>query len=193
MRSAKLSRTTGETEITMTLTLDSGEGRLSGSTGIGFFDHMLNSFCTHGCFNLALEMQGDLFVDGHHTVEDVGIVLGQLFAEILGDKRGIARFGDSLVPMDESLARAVVDISGRPYLVFDADPTAPMVGAYDTQLTKEFFRALAYNMGATLHLSLLYGDNEHHRCEALFKAAARAISQASKITGETVLSTKGVL
>lgn len=193
MRSATISRKTGETDIALTLTLDGGVGGLSGSTGIGFFDHMLNTFCVHGSFGLKLEVLGDLFVDGHHTVEDTGIALGQAFAEILGDKKGIARFGESTVPMDESLARAVVDISGRPYLVFDATPAAPMVGEYDTQLTREFFRALAFNMGATLHLSVLYGDNEHHRCEALFKAAARALAQACRLAGDTVLSAKGVL
>ncbi len=194
MRKAEMTRQTKETDIKMALTLDkAGKSGLIGSTGIGFFDHMLNSFCVHGGMILELTMTGDLQVDGHHTVEDVGIVLGQLFAEILGDKGGIARFGEANVPMDESLAFCAVDISGRPYLVFNADFIAPMIGDYDTQLTKEFFRALAFNMGATLHLQVKYGDNDHHKTEALYKAAARAFAAAVKPAEGGVLSAKGVL
>lgn len=190
---AEITRTTKETDIKMSLEKNADECIFSGTTGIGFFDHMLNSFCVHGRFRITAEMRTDLAVDGHHTVEDTGIVLGSLFSEILGGKGGIARFGESTVPMDEALARAVIDISGRPYLVFDAYPTAPMIGDYDAQLTREFFRALAFGMGATLHLSVLYGDNEHHRTEALYKAAARAISAAMSKTDGGVLSAKGSL
>lgn len=191
---AELIRNTKETQITMSLELDHlGSGWLEGSTGIGFFDHMLNSFCVHGGFYIKLNMHGDLEVDSHHTIEDVGIVLGTLFANVLADKSGIARFGEAHVPMDESLVFSAVDISGRPYLVYDVPSTAPMLGAYDTQMTKEFFRALAFNMGATLHIKLIYGENEHHITEAVYKSAARAISSALKITDNGILSTKGIL
>jgi imidazoleglycerol-phosphate dehydratase len=194
MRKAEKIRNTKETQIKMTLELDRRfYGGLTGTTGIGFFDHMLNSFCVHGGFALILEMTGDIYVDGHHTVEDVGIVLGTLFADILGDRSGIRRYGEAHVPMDESLAFAAADISGRPYLVFNGEVNTPAIGAYDTQLTKEFFRALAYNMGATLHIKLLYGENAHHMTEAMFKSAARALSAAAEPTDGGVLSAKGVL
>lgn len=194
MRKAEKIRNTKETQINMSLELDRiYNGGLHGGTGIGFFDHMLNSFCVHGGFGMTLEMTGDIFVDAHHTVEDVGIVLGTLFAEILGDRFGIRRFGEAHVPMDESLAFAAVDISGRPYLVFDGDVHVQYLGTYDTQLTKEFFRALAFNMNATLHIKLLYGENAHHITEAIFKAAARALSAASEKTNGGILSAKGIL
>ncbi|MBR5453185.1 MAG: imidazoleglycerol-phosphate dehydratase HisB [Clostridia bacterium] len=193
MKEAFIERNTKETEIKMTLRTGCGAGALKGSTGIGFFDHMLNSFCVHGSFEIELDMKGDLFVDSHHTVEDVGIVLGKLFAEIAGDKKGIARFGQSYVPMDESLALAVVDFCGRPYLVFNAEFSSPIVGSYDTQLTVEFFRALAFNMGATLHINLMYGANDHHKIEAIFKAAARSISASLCENGGAILSAKGSL
>jgi imidazoleglycerol-phosphate dehydratase len=193
MRRAEKSRITKETHIKMTLELDCRCGGLHGTSGIGFFDHMLNSFCVHGGFSVTLEMTGDINVDGHHTVEDTGIVLGTLFSDIFGDRSGIRRYGEAHIPMDESLAFAAADISGRPYIVFDGDVNAASVGGYDTQLTKEFFRALAYNMNATLHIKLLYGDNAHHMTEAMYKAAARAISQASEYTGGGILSAKGVL
>ena len=186
-------RNTKETQIDMALSIRTKEKGLQGSTGIGFFDHMLNSFCIHGGFAIKLDMQGDLHVDGHHTVEDVGIVLGMLFKEALGDKGGIKRFGHAYVPMDESLAFSAVDISGRPYLVYDVPVTAPMIGDYDAQLTVEFMRALAYNMGATLHVKLEYGINEHHITEAVYKAVARALSQAIEETDGEILSAKGVL
>ena len=186
-------RNTKETKIDMTLSVYGEEKGLQGSTGIGFFDHMLNSFCIHGGFAIKLNMQGDLNVDGHHTVEDVGIVLGTLFKEVLGDKGGIKRFGHAYVPMDEALAFCAVDISGRPYLVYNVPVTAPMIGDYDAQLTVEFMRALAYNMGATLHVNLEYGLNEHHITEAVFKAVARALSQAMEKNGGEILSAKGVL
>ncbi len=194
VRAAALDRRTLETQIQMSLELDRrGSGGLSGSTGIGFFDHMLNSFAVHGGFLITLSMKGDLDVDAHHSVEDVGIVLGKLFAETLGDRSGIARFGMSYVPMDEALARSVIDICGRPYLVFDAAFKNQSVGAFDNCLTVEFFRALAVNMGATLHIKLEYAENDHHAIEAIFKSAARAISQAAEITGGGALSAKGSL
>ena len=193
MRTAEKDRKTRETDIKMSLTLDAEKGGLSGSSGIGFFDHMLNSFCVHGGFNISLEMKGDLHVDGHHSVEDTGIVLGSLFSEILKDKGGIKRFGFSYVPMDESLAFAAIDISGRPFLAYNVPLTAAMVGDYDAQLTEEFMRALAVNMGATLHVKLEYGVNEHHITEAVFKAVARAIREAVTPNAGGVLSAKGVL
>lgn len=193
MKEAFIERNTKETQIKMTLRTGSAVGGLKGSTGIGFFDHMLNSFCVHGSFEIELDMKGDLFVDSHHTVEDVGIVLGKLFAEIAGDKKGIARFGQSYVPMDESLALAVIDFCGRPFLVFNAEFSSPFVGSYDTQLTLEFFRALAFNMGATLHINLMYGSNDHHKTEAIFKAVARSISASLCETGGAILSAKGSL
>lgn len=193
MRTAEKIRTTRETDIKMSLTLDGENGGLTGSSGIGFFDHMLNSFCVHGGFKIELQMKGDLNVDGHHSVEDVGIVLGSLFSEALGDKSGIKRFGSAYVPMDEALAFAVVDISGRPYLKYNVPVTAPMIGDYDAQLTEEFMRALAVNMGATLHIRLEYGINEHHITEAVYKAVARALREAVTLGGGGVLSAKGVL
>ena len=193
MRTAEKDRKTRETDIKMSLTLDAEKGGLNGSSGIGFFDHMLNSFCVHGGFNVSLEMKGDLHVDGHHSVEDAGIVLGSLFAEILKDKGGIKRFGFSYVPMDESLAFAAIDISGRPFLAYNVPLTAATVGDYDAQLTEEFMRALAVNMGATLHVRLEYGVNEHHITEAVFKAVARAIREAVTPNAGGILSAKGVL
>ena len=194
MREAQINRVTRETSIAMRLALvGAGKGGFIGSSGIGFFDHMLNSFALHGGFEISADIEGDLYVDGHHSVEDTGIVLGKLFEKVLGDRHGIARFGSAYVPMDESLAFAAVDISGRPYLVFNAAFSAPAIGGYDTQLTLEFFRALAFNMGATLHLRLEYGGNAHHETEALFKAAARAIGAAIATTGAGILSTKGTL
>ncbi len=193
MKEAFIERNTKETQIKMILRTGSAVGGLKGSTGVGFFDHMLNSFCVHGSFEIEIDMKGDLFVDSHHTVEDVGIVLGKLFAEIAGDKKGIARFGQSYVPMDESLALAVIDFCGRPFLVFNAEFSSPFVGSYDTQLTLEFFRALAFNMGATLHINLMYGSNDHHKTEAIFKAVARSISASLCETGGAILSAKGSL
>lgn len=194
MRTAILSRKTKETDIKMSLTLDKlGCGKLEGGSGIGFFDHMLNSFCVHGGYLIELEMLGDLGVDGHHSVEDVGIVLGKLFAEVLGDRANIRRFGESFLPMDEALAFCAVDISGRPYLYYDVPVTSPFIGDYDAQLTEEFMRALAVNMGATLHIKLEHGSNEHHITEAVFKAVARAIGEAVTPFGNGVLSAKGTL
>jgi len=194
MRRAELERNTLETKIKMSLEIGNiGSGSFKGSSGIGFFDHMLNSFCVHGGFNVVLDAEGDLHVDGHHTVEDVGIVLGKLFCEALADKKGIRRFADCYLPMDESLVLSAVDISGRPFLVYDVPVTAPMIGNYDAQLTVEFFRALAFNAGFTLHIKMMYGQNEHHITEAVYKSAARAIAAACEITGNAVPSAKGTL
>lgn len=192
MRRAEISRETRETKIQLSLCLEGGEREID--TGIGFFDHMLNSFAVHGGFGLTVHCRGDLQVDGHHTVEDVGIVLGQALAQALGDKRGIARFGSAYVPMDEALGFCALDCSGRPFLVSDAPMPQPVCGQYDTCLTVEFMRALAVNGGLTLHLRSLYGDNAHHITEALFKALARALRQAVAMTeNNEVLSAKGVL
>lgn len=191
MRTAKESRTTKETSIKAVLDLDGG--KVSVNTGIGFFDHMLNAFATHGGFGLELEVKGDLHVDGHHTVEDAGIVLGKAFGSALGYKSGIARFGSFFVPMDETLAFASVDVSGRPFLVFDAEFPEERCGAYDTCLTEEFFRAFAFNAGITLHMKIEYGNNSHHMIEALFKSTAHALRTAVKPYVDGVLSTKGVL
>lgn len=194
VRSATLKRETRETGIEMTLVITGKSGKLTGTTGIGFFDHMLNSFCVHGGFEITLDVRGDLYVDAHHTVEDTGIVLGMLFGKILGGKKGIKRYGFGVVPMDEALAQAVADISGRPYLVFNCIQTASRTGDYDTQLTEEFMRALAFNMGATLHIKAEYGVNQHHITEAIYKAVARAVREATEQTGDdSVLSAKGVL
>ena len=191
VRQATICRETKETQIALHLNLDGGERKIE--TGIGFFDHMLNSFAVHSGFGLILKCTGDLEVDGHHTVEDVGIVLGQALARILGDRAGIARFGSAYVPMDEALGFCALDISGRPYLVFDAPMPQPMCGQYDTCLTVEFMRAFTTNAGITLHLKSMYGDNAHHITEALYKALARALKEAVRETGGEVLSAKGVL
>ena len=191
IRQATICRETKETQIALHLNLEGGERKIE--TGIGFFDHMLGSFAVHGGVGLILKCTGDLEVDGHHTVEDVGIALGQAVARILGDRAGIARFGSSYVPMDEALGFCALDISGRPYLVYDAPMPQPMCGQYDTCLTVEFMRAFATHAGITLHLKSMYGDNAHHITEALYKALARALRQAVTETGGEVLSAKGVL
>ena len=192
MRTSEITRKTKETDITLKLCLDGGEVKID--TGIGFFDHMLNSFATHGGFGLEISAKGDLEVDGHHTVEDVGIVLGKAFNEALGDKASIERFGSFYVPMDEALAFASVDVSGRPFLVFDAEFPQAVCGDYDCSLTVEFMRALAYNAQITLHIKSVYGDNSHHITEAVFKAAAHALKAAvAQNNSGKPLSTKGVL
>ena len=162
-------------------------------TGIGFFDHMLTAFGVHSGIDMQVNCTGDLNVDGHHTVEDVGIVLGQAFAKALGDKGGIARYGSAYVPMDEALSFCALDISGRPFLAFSADFTDFRCGEFDTCLTEEFFRAFAMNSGITLHIREEYGKNDHHIIEAMFKAVAHALKDAMTVTGGGVLSTKGVL
>lgn len=192
MRTAEQSRETRETQISVRLSLDAGETKIR--TGIGFFDHMLQAFATHGGFGLQVQVQGDLFVDGHHTVEDTGIVLGRAFRQALGDRSGIARFGSFYVPMDETLAFAAVDVSGRPFLVFQAEFPQQVVGAYDACLTEEFFRAFAMNAELTLHTRVEYGNNSHHMIEAMFKAVAHALRlAAAETTPGQVLSTKGSL
>lgn len=190
MRIGSFERTTRETTITATVNLDGGAVEVA--TGIGFFDHMLTALAVHGGFGLTLQASGDLQVDGHHTVEDTGIVLGKAFAEALGDKGGIVRFGSFYVPMDEALAFAAVDVSGRPFLRYDATLPQERCGDYDTCLTAEFFRALATNAGLTLHVQAVYGDNAHHMIEAMFKATAHALRLAVA-PKEGVLSTKGAL
>lgn len=194
-RSACVSRTTKETDITVELVVD-GSGKADVETGIGFFDHMLTAFARHGLFDLKVRAEGDLQVDGHHTVEDVGIVLGQAFAQALGDKRGISRFGSQFVPMDEALVHAALDISGRGRLHYAVDLPFGMVGGFDTQLAKEFFISLATNAGVTLHLREIAGENAHHVIEASFKAAGRALCEACAINprmaGE-LPTTKGAL
>lgn len=191
MRQAVVQRTTKETDISLTLCLDGGE--INVSTGIGFFDHMITALAFYAGFGLELSALGDIHVDGHHTVEDVGIVLGQAFREAVGDKRGIRRYGVSYVPMDEALCRTVLDISNRPYLVFDAAMPQPMIGGYDSCLTVEFARAFAMNGGITLHQTCEYGENAHHITEALFKSLGLALKEAVQIVGDSVVSTKGAL
>lgn len=193
MREAEIWRKTKETDVYVKLCLD-GSGKASADTGIGFFDHMLHSFAVHSGIDLEVRVKGDLQVDCHHSIEDVGIVLGQALNQALGDKNGIARFGDSFIPMDEALGFCALDVSGRPYLVFDCDFTAPSIGQYDTQMTEEFFRAFAFNGLITLHLKAEYGKNDHHKCEALFKACAHALRKAVKVEeADRILSAKGVL
>ncbi|MBE6838123.1 MAG: imidazoleglycerol-phosphate dehydratase HisB [Ruminococcus sp.] len=191
MRTSVIERKTKETDIKLRLNLDGGE--VSVSTGIGFFDHMLTALAVHSGTGITLEAVGDLFVDSHHTVEDTGIVLGQAFAEALGDKSGIARYGTAVIPMDEALSECSLDISGRPFLVFNAEFESDKIGDFDTQLAEEFFRAFAYNAGITMHINLRYGANDHHKCEAIFKSVAHALKTAVAMNGGGVLSTKGVL
>lgn len=192
-RTGEVSRITKETEINIKVELDK-KGKADISTGIGFFDHMLTALSVHSGISMSIHVKGDLHVDGHHTVEDTGIALGQALAIALGDKSGIARYGTAYIPMDESLAFTSLDISNRPFLVFNAEFVNQSCGGYDLCLTEEFFRAFAYNAGITLHINLLYGSNDHHKCEAIYKSAAHALKQAVVLTenGKT-LSTKGVL
>lgn len=193
MRMAEVTRTTKETDIKISINLD-GQGKVKIDTGVGFFDHMLTAFGVHGGLDLEVSVKGDLYVDAHHTVEDTGIVLGQAICKALGDKSGINRYGNSYIPMDEALGFCALDISGRPFLVFDAEFSDDKMGEMDTCLVEEFFRALSFNSGITLHLKNCYGKNDHHIAEALFKAFAHAFKDAVKKneSGEA-LSTKGVL
>ena len=191
MRNAEISRKTLETDINLSLCLDGGKIEIN--TGIGFFDHMLTAFATHGKFGLVVNCKGDLKVDCHHTVEDIGIVLGQAFAEALGDKSNIDRFGSFFVPMDESLVLAAVDISGRPFLIFDVDLPSPLAGDFESDTAVEFFRAFATNAGITLHIKQFYGANTHHILEAVFKSAAHALRFAVKQNDDGILSSKGSL
>ncbi len=191
MRTAIIERNTKETQIKISLDLDGGE--VKASTGIGFFDHMLTALGVHGGFGLDVDVKGDLEVDTHHTVEDTGIALGMAFKQALGDMGGINRYGSFYIPMDESLAHCALDISNRPFLVFNADFNEELCGEYETCCTEEFFRAFAVNAGVTLHLNVLYGSNSHHEIEALFKAFAHALDIATAKKEGGVLSTKGVL
>ncbi|BDF70663.1 imidazoleglycerol-phosphate dehydratase [Oscillospiraceae bacterium] len=190
-RSSNISRETKETKIYVSLTLEGGSVQVG--TGIGFFDHMLTALAFYAGFGLEVRAQGDLHVDGHHTVEDVGIVLGQALREALGDKRGIRRFASACVPMDEALCFTALDCSGRAFLVFDAQMPQSVIGGYDSCLTEEFMRALAMNAGLTLHQRCLYGKNAHHITEGLFKSLGIALKDAVRQEGEGVTSTKGVL
>lgn len=192
MRTATIERNTKETEIRIALNLDGGDVEVS--TGIGFFDHMLTAFGVHGGFGLKVNVTGDLEVDTHHTVEDTGIALGMAFKKALGDMSGIERYGTFFIPMDESLAGVSLDISNRPFLVFNAKFEQELCGDYETCVTEEFWRAFAMNSGITLHINVPYGSNSHHQIEAIFKAAAHALKQAVKRNEDgSVLSTKGVL
>ena len=190
-RTALITRETKETKITLELILEGGT--VAVDTGIGFFDHMLTALAFYAGFGLKLKAVGDLYVDGHHTVEDVGICLGLALKEALGEKEGIARFGTAFVPMDEALCRTVLDISNRPFLVYEAPMPQPMIGSYDSCLTEEFMRAFSVNSGITLHISCLYSGNAHHITEAIFKSLGLALKSAVLVTGGGVTSTKGVL
>ena len=194
-RTGEATRRTGETNVRVRVNLD-GSGRSGVKTGVGFFDHMLTALARHALLDLEVEATGDLHVDGHHTVEDVGIVLGQALAQALGERRGIRRYGEATVPLDDALARAVVDVSGRAFLAYHADPpTWQMLGDYDVALTPEFFRGLATHGGLTVHVDLLRGQNAHHVVEAVFKAVARALGAAVTLDPRVtdIPSTKGVL
>ena len=195
MRRAEITRETTETRIEIALDLD-GTGLAEISTGVGFFDHMLHQIARHAMVDLTVRAEGDLHIDDHHTVEDTGLALGQALREALGDKAGIVRYGACLLPMDDALVRCALDLSGRPYLVWDAAPAAPAIGRFDTQLAREFFQALAVQGGITLHLHRLEGFNAHHVVEATFKAFARALRQAVELDPRAlgvVPSTKGSL
>ncbi|MGU3538237.1 imidazoleglycerol-phosphate dehydratase HisB [Methylobacterium sp. A54F] len=195
MRNASISRKTAETDVSVAVDLD-GTGKAEIATGVGFLDHMLELFARHGLFDLTVNVTGDLHVDQHHTTEDAGIALGQAFAKALGDKRGIARYADIHLPMDEALTRVAVDISGRPFLVFRTQFRVEKIGQFDTELVREWFQAFAMNAGLTLHVETLYGDNAHHIAESCFKGLARALRQAVAVDPREegrVPSTKGSL
>jgi len=193
-RRATIKRKTSETEISLFINLD-GKGDADVNTGIGFFDHMLKSFAKHGLFDLKLHAQGDLIVDCHHTIEDAGIVLGEAIREALGDKKQIKRYGNFYLPMDEALILCAIDLSNRPYLVFDADFKSDSVGYFDTQMVKEFFYAVSYSAKMNIHIKKMWGENDHHVIEAMFKAFAKALDEASSIDERitNILSTKGSL
>jgi imidazoleglycerol-phosphate dehydratase len=191
-RSSQQHRETKETKIGLTLDID-GTGQASASTGIPFFDHMLEQLGKHGGWDLRIEAEGDLEIDTHHTIEDVGIVLGTAFKEALGDKAGVRRFASAVVPLDEALVQVALDLSGRPFLVYEVDPKSEWIGTFDPQLTEEFWRAFAFAAGITLHMRSLSGKNGHHIIEASFKGVARSLRDAVKIEGTGVPSTKGAL
>ncbi|WP_127903405.1 imidazoleglycerol-phosphate dehydratase HisB [Solirhodobacter olei] len=195
MRKAEISRKTAETEITVSLDLD-GTGRYDMATGVGFFDHMLDQLARHSLIDMTVRAKGDLHIDDHHTVEDVGITIGQALTRALGDKRGIRRYGACLLPMDDTLVRAALDLSARPYLVWNVDFPADKIGTFDTELVREFFQALATHGGITLHIDALHGLNAHHIAEAAFKAVARALREAVETDprkADAIPSTKGAL
>ena len=193
-RTATVARNTKETKITVSINID-GTGKSEINTGIGFFNHMLEGFAKHGLFDLKVVVEGDLNVDGHHTVEDTGIVLGQAIMQAIGDKKGIKRYGNMILPMDESLVLSAIDLCGRPYFVMDAEFTSPMVGDFDTQLVREFFYAVSYSAMMNIHLRVITGINDHHKIEAMFKAFAKSLDEATTIDPRItdVLSTKGAL
>ena len=192
MRTAKIERNTKETQIALIWNTD-GQGIYEGTCGIGFLDHMLQALCVHGKLDIQLSMKGDLEVDCHHSTEDLGIVLGMALAKALEEKGGIRRYGTAYIPMDETLGFCSLDISGRAFLVYEAEYENQSIGALDCCMIKEFFRALAFQAGITLHMKILYGENDHHKAEALFKAFAHALKDAVTETGGGVLSSKGVL
>lgn len=193
MRRAEIERNTAETQIRLALALD-GAGRFAGTSGIGFFDHMLTLLAVHGGMDLTLDAKGDLAVDNHHTVEDIGIVLGEALKTALGDKQGIRRYGCFFCPMDETLSRVVVDLSGRPYFVYDAPIPVERIGAFETEMTREFFLAFAMHGMMNLHMALLYGQNGHHIVESLFKGLGHALAEAVSLRDDgSLLSSKGVL
>ncbi|MGM9532923.1 imidazoleglycerol-phosphate dehydratase HisB [Intestinibacter sp.] len=192
MRSYKVERNTLETQILVEIDLD-GTGKADIDTGVGFFDHMLTLMAFHGKFDMKVKCNGDTYVDDHHTIEDIGIALGECVKQALGDKRGIRRYSTVFIPMDEALARTSIDVSNRPFLVFNADFTDERVGNMTTQMVKEFFRAFVNESRVTLHINLLYGENDHHKIEAIFKSFARALKEGIEIISDEVASSKGVL
>jgi imidazoleglycerol-phosphate dehydratase len=195
MRTAAITRTTVETDITVEIDLD-GTGSYANTTGVGFFDHMLDQLARHALIDMTVTAKGDLHIDDHHTVEDTGIALGQALAKAMGDKRGIRRYGSCLLPMDDALVRAALDLSGRPFLVWDVPMPTAKIGTFDTDLVREFFQALATHGGITLHVDLLHGINSHHIVEAAFKSVARSLRDALEIDprkADAVPSTKGTL
>lgn len=192
MRQAEIHRKTGETDIAISLVID-GEGRFEGTTSIGFFDHMMNLLACHSGMDISLSCRGDLEVDNHHTIEDLGIALGSVFLKALGDKKGIRRYGAFFCPMDETLSRIVLDLSGRPYFVYDVKIPVERIGTFETEMTREFFLAFAMHGMMNLHMACLYGENGHHIVESLFKGLGHALKEAVTVEGGRVLSTKGVL
>lgn len=192
MRQAEIHRKTGETDIAISLVID-GEGSFEGTTGIGFFDHMMNLLACHSGMDISITCQGDLEVDNHHTIEDLGIALGSVFLKALGDKKGIRRYGAFFCPMDETLSRIVLDLSGRPYFVYDVKIPVERIGTFETEMTREFFLAFAMHGMMNLHMACLYGENGHHMVESLFKGLGHALKEAVTVEGGRVLSTKGVL
>ncbi len=195
MRSATLTRTTAETDVSVEISLD-GTGAYDNQTGVGFFDHMLDQLARHSLIDMTIRATGDLHIDDHHTVEDVGITLGQALAKALGDKRGIRRYGSCLLPMDDALVRCALDLSARPFLIWNVDLPTSKIGAFDTELVREFFQALSTHGGITLHVDQLHGLNSHHIAEALFKSVARALREAVEVDPRKagdIPSTKGAL